>query len=116
MTLNPETTETKSDGRLSYKPHTNALENIMFKDKIPELLQGGRNAKQNGDQAGYNTLIVKEVGNSYMLIVNEMRGSELYYKHHSQKVGDQQLVQTVRDLGTRFRIHKENYDYITSED
>ena len=88
----------------------------MFKDKIPALLQGGRNAKQNGSRAGYTTLTVKEVGNSYMLIVNEMRGSELYYEHHKQKVGDQQFIQTVRDLGTKFRIHRENYEYITAED
>jgi len=86
----------------------------MFKDKVPALLQGGRNAKQNGDRAGYNALIVFEVGNSFMVIVNEMRGSELYYEHHRQKIGEQEFVQTVRDLGTRYRIHKENYDYITS--
>jgi hypothetical protein len=88
-----------------------------MRKQIPELLQQGPNPKQNGPRAGYNRLIVRQVSiNRWELVVQEMRGDDVYYKHHNQVVGEQTFVQTIRDIATKYRIHKENYVYITTED
>lgn len=86
-----------------------------MKHTIDSLLQNGPNPKQNGSRAGYHQLKILEIDNNrWELIVNEMRGEEVYHQHHKQLIGDQLFVQTVRDLGTKYRIHKENYEYFTS--
>ena len=50
------------------------------------------------------------------IVVKEMQGDKPYYRQHQQKVGDQSFVHTVRDIATKYRIHKDNYEYIKAED
>lgn len=88
-----------------------------MQDTIDNLLQHGPNPKNNGSRAGYNRLIITQISSKrWTILVQEMRGVEVYYNHHKQTVGDQTFVQTVRDIATKYRIHKENYEYIQTED
>lgn len=77
-------------------------------EHIPNLLQKGINP-HTGTYSTYYRLTINLMNNKATLIVHQMRGEEVYYKQHEQQVGDQTFVQTVRDLGTKYRINKENY-------
>lgn len=89
---------------------------------IEELLQKGHNpAATKSKLANYNLLYITEMIKEnadarFLLRVYSMRGDEIFYKHANVMCGDQTFIQTVRDLGTRFRIHKDNHRYIMEYD
>ena len=80
---------------------------------LPQTLQKGINPF-NSRGSTYYKLFITLNNNSALLEVCQMRDEDIFYKQHSQKVNDQVFVQTVRDLGTRYRIHQENYEIITA--
>lgn len=89
---------------------------VFSDDAVRALLQDGINARRpNQPLARFNKLVITQMSGlpnaRFMLQVIEMRGVEQYYKHYTNMVGDQTFVQSVRDLGTRYRIHKDNYEY-----
>lgn len=92
--------------------------NRVFSDEtIQDLLQSGvNNRSPSQPRARYHMLYIKQTKGlpnaRFELRVKEMYGNTVYYNHHFTIVGDQTFVQVVRQLGTQYRIHRDNYEYI----
>jgi len=85
------------------------MQNI--EETISGSLQQGINPYRS-NMSSYCFLAVRKISEErYSLRPFEMKGPEVHYKYLEQIVGPQTLVSTIKTLGAKHRIHKDNFKY-----
>jgi len=87
----------------------------MNKQTIEACLQQGINPYRS-PMSTFHHVVVTQIGdNRFTLRVQQRRGKEVLYSYAPVAVGDQTFVSSLKQLATKHRIHRDNYDFKTTD-